>query len=177
LAILSLVGVAPRFLLPISGIVFGVAFMVEGAALAARQSSIQSGGEQLASSSVTLELFAGLASLILGVLALIGIAIPALMAALVITGGGALVLSAAAIAPLAPETGVRGVVVTTAASSATASHVLAGIASVVLGIPALTSPGASLILSSVALLVLGAALTSSGPAVSTAMLRLFDRVA
>jgi hypothetical protein len=176
LAILSLVGVAPRFLLPISGIVFGLAFMVEGAALAARQASTQVQGDALASSSVTLELFAGLAALVLGVLALIGIAIPVLMAALVITGGGAFVLSAASVAPTATEAG-RGVMVTTAASGVTASHILAGVAAVVLGILALTNPGVSLILSSAALLVLGAALTLSGTAVTTAMLQLFERVA
>jgi hypothetical protein len=176
LAILSLVGVAPRFLLPISGIVFGAAFMMEGAALAARQSTAQSDGDPLTSSSVTLELFAGLAALILGVLALIGIAIPVLMAALAITGGGALVMSAGGVTPVASETGARGFVVTTAASSATASHLLAGIASVVLGILALTNPGVSLMLSSIALIVLGAALTFSGTAVSTAMLRFFQSV-
>ncbi|HUZ12340.1 MAG TPA: hypothetical protein VMU93_05780, partial [Caulobacteraceae bacterium] len=88
LAILSLVDVVPRVLLPIAGIVFGVAFMVEGAAVAARQSAIGEEGAGFSASSITIELFAGLATLILGILALIGIAIPVLMAALVITGGG-----------------------------------------------------------------------------------------
>ena len=40
LAILALLGVVPRILTPIAGIVFGIAFMVEGAAIAARQSTL-----------------------------------------------------------------------------------------------------------------------------------------
>jgi hypothetical protein len=181
LAILSLVGVVPRVLLPIAGIVFGVAFMVEGAAVAARQSTLDGDGVALASTSVTVELFAGLATLILGILALIGIAIPVLMASLVIAGGGAMIISAGAVAPVMnAEANTRGVVVTTAVSSAASSHVLAGVAAVVLGILALTIPSAqanpmvSEILSSVALIVLGAALTFSGSAVSSAMVRLFQ---
>jgi len=173
LAILSLVDVVPRVLLPIAGIVFGVAFMVEGAAVAARQNALGEEGAGFSASSITIELFAGLAALVLGILALIGIAIPVLMAALVITGGGALIMSTGAVTA-STETATRGVVVTTAVSSAAGSHLIAGIAGVVLGILALTHPTLSGVLSSVALIVLGAALTFSGSAVSTMMLRLFQ---
>jgi len=147
--------------------------MVEGAAVAARQNALGEEGAGFSASSITIELFAGLAALVLGILALIGIAIPVLMAALVITGGGALIMSTGAVTA-STETATRGVVVTTAVSSAAGSHLIAGIAGVVLGILALTHPTLSGVLSSVALIVLGAALTFSGSAVSTMMLRLFQ---
>jgi hypothetical protein len=169
LAILSLVGVVPRVLTPVAGIIFGAAFIVEGAAIAARQANL-AGAEVELTGGVTVELVAGLSAIVLGVLALIGVAIPVLMGALVITGGAALMLSAG----LVNRMGQAGpAVMATPTSSAAAAHLLAGLAAVVLGILALTSAGLSGVLTTVALLVLGGSLMLSGTAMSTAMLRLF----
>lgn len=176
LAILALVGVIPRVLAPIAGIIFGAAFMVEGAAIAARNASmaIQAGAEAEVGNGVTLELVVGLAAIVLGILALIGIVTPVLMGALVITGGAGLVMSAGLITGLVPSR-MPGVAQATVNSSAMAAHLLAGLAAIVLGIISLTASGLNTPLTSVALLVLGGSLTLSGPAVSTLMLRLFQQ--
>ena len=81
LTILSLLGVVPRILTPVAGIVFGIAFMVEGAAIAARQATIIEQTEKThacrapieVGGGVTIELTVGAAAIVLGVLALIGI--------------------------------------------------------------------------------------------------------
>ena len=82
LSILSLLGVVPRILTPIAGIVFGIAFMVEGAAIAARQATLiqqtertdVTGAPELeVGGGVTIELTVGAAAIVLGVLALIGV--------------------------------------------------------------------------------------------------------
>ncbi|MGH6956154.1 MAG: hypothetical protein ACREEW_05760 [Caulobacteraceae bacterium] len=172
LAILALVGVIPRVLSPVAGIVFGVAFIVEGAANAARQATT-TGVEMEFGGGVTVELVAGLSAIVLGILALIGVHIPILMSALVIVGGAGLVLSAGLVNRSSmPGAGMAQASVT---SSAAAAHLLVGIAAIVLGILALTNAGASVALFTVGLLVLGGSLMLSGTAMSTAMLRLFQR--
>ncbi|HEX3407900.1 MAG TPA: hypothetical protein VHS81_11735 [Caulobacteraceae bacterium] len=167
LAILALVGVVPRVLTPIAGIIFGAAFIVEGAAVAARQAALAGADVEL-TGGVTVELAAGLAAIVLGVLSLIGITSPILMGALVITGGAALMLSAGVVGRMDGMTTLAA-----PTNSAAAAHLLAGLAAVVLGILALTNAAASAVLTTVALLVLGGSLMLSGTAMSTAMLRLF----
>jgi len=172
LAILALVGVLPMVLAAVAGIVFGVDFIVEGAALAARRSAVAARSEQpldQIDGGVTVELVGGLAAIVLGVLALIGVAPTVLMGALVITGGAGLILSIGVVG------GVGGLGGSVPMPSASAAHLMAGIAAVVLGILALVRPEFTTVLSTVGLLVLGASLTLSGTAFSSAMLRLFSR--
>jgi hypothetical protein len=172
LAILAIVGVAPRFLGPIAGIIFGAAFILEGGVVVARQSTA-AGASVEEAGGVSLELLAGLAAIVLGVLALIGVAIPVLMGSLVIEGGAAFILSAGLIGSAAlagpPDA------VTAASTSAMSAHVLAGLAAIVLGIISFTSPAINPMLTEVALLVLGGTLALNGTAVSTTMSRLFPR--
>lgn len=171
LAILALVGVVPGILTPIAGIVFGAAFVVEGAAIAANL--LDEGAAAEAGSGVTVELAAGLSAVVLGILALIGVASPTLMGALVITGGAGLILSAGVVSRIQRlEAGAAQAI---AGSSAAAAHLLAGLAAVVLGILALTNSGSSAVLSTVGLLVLGGSLTLSGTSITTMVLRLFRR--
>src|SRR5262249_14281887 len=98
--ILALTGGVPPGLTSIRGIVVGETLLVEGAAIAARQSNIlaQAAGTTTEpveiGGGVTVELMGGLAAVILGVLALIGIFPAEMLAALVLTGGAALILSA-----------------------------------------------------------------------------------
>lgn len=193
LAILALVGVIPRILNPVAGIVFGVAFMIEGAALAARQASLLEGvssttgatGTQNleAGSSVTIELAVGAAAIVLGILSLIGIVPGILMSALVTTAGAGLILSAGwkqrlseVQANLATsETAAQDASVSRIATgSAAGAQFLAGIAVTVLGIIGLTGAGVPMIMSSVGLLVLGCAITLSGTALASRMLRLMQ---
>ncbi len=171
LAILAIVGVAPRFLGPIAGIIFGAAFILEGGVVVAQQSAAANVEE--AGGGVSLELVAGLAAIVLGILALIGVTIPVLMGALVIEGGAAFILSAGLIGGASLANGPGAV--TTASTSAMSAHVLAGLAAIVLGIISLTSPAINPILTEVALLVLGGTLALNGTAVSTTMSRLFPR--
>lgn len=188
LAILALAGVLRPVLTDIAGIVFGAAFIIEGAALAARHSAIMdrvvdSRSDQLEmGGGMTVELVAGLAGVALGILSLVGIVPTVLMPALVITGGAGLILSAGAVQRLndvhAEAFGVADTarrVARTAISSAAGGQVLAGLGAVALGILALVGVGDPAILTTVGLLVLGSAITLSGTALSGKMLALFRR--
>jgi hypothetical protein len=187
LSILALLGVIPRVLVPISGIVFGIAFMVEGAAIAARQATLigqteRAGGQELeVGSGVTIELTIGAAAIVLGVLSLIGIAPAILMPALVTAAGAGLILSAGSVQRLnevqsnlaSPELAAqRASVARIATSSAAGVQFLAGVAVTVLGILGLTRTGVPWIMSTVGLLVLGCAITLSGTALASRMQRL-----
>ena len=188
LAILALIGVAPRILNPVAGIVFGLAFMVEGAAIAARQASLIQGTTETTTtgaqtlevgSGVTIELTVGAAAIVLGVLSLIGIVPAILMSALTTAAGAGLILSAGSVqrlnelqANLTSPTPQRASVAHAATSSAAGVQFLAGVAVTVLGILGLTRTGNPLIMSSVGLLVLGCAITLSGTALASRMLRL-----
>jgi hypothetical protein len=184
LSILCLAGVLPRVLAPIAGIVFGAAFIVEGAAIAARFRTLAAevagdrGGEFELGGGMTVELVAGAAAVILGILALVGIVPRILVATLVIVGGAGLILSAGAIQRMhslrATQTTSGAYALTSAAvTSAAAAQVLAGLGAGVVGILALVNVGNPVALISAGLLVLGASITLSGTALSTKMLRLF----
>lgn len=188
LAILALAGVLRPVLTDIAGIVFGAAFIIEGAALAARHSAIMdrvvdSRSDQLEmGGGMTVELVAGLAGVALGILSLVGIVPTVLMPALVITGGAGLILSAGAVQRLndvhAEAFGLGDTarrVARTAISSAAGGQVLAGLGALALGILALVGVGDPAILTTVGLLVLGSAITLSGTALSGKMLALFRR--
>jgi hypothetical protein len=186
LSILALLGVAARVLTPIAGIIFGIAFMVEGAAIAARQATLieqteKTGGHELeVGGGVTIELTIGAAAIVLGVLALIGVVPGILMSALVTAAGAGLLLSAGSMQRLNevqanivnPNVTAQGAsVARIATSSAAGVQFLAGLAVTILGILGLTRTGSPLIMSSVGLLLLGCALTLSGTALASRMLK------
>jgi hypothetical protein len=189
LSILALVGVAPALLMAIAGIVFGAAFAVEGAAVASRHSALMSvltetDAERIEfGGGVTVELAAGVAGVVLGILALIGIAPAILLPALAITGGAGLILSAGVLHTLnelrAEAYGVSSAArhaSRAAVSGAMAAQVFAGLGAVALGILALIPAiGYSATLTIIAFLVLGASLMLSGTALSGRMLSLFRR--
>jgi hypothetical protein len=185
LAILALAGVLRPVLADIAGIIFGAAFMIEGAALAARRSMIDEYSEEglsriEAGGGMSVELVAGLSALVLGILSLVGLVPAVLMPSLVIVGGVGLMLSAGAMAQVNDRRtaameispAARGLA-RAAVSSAVGGQVLAGLAAVVLGIVALAGAANTLILTTVGLLVLGAAITLSGTALSGKLLSLF----
>jgi hypothetical protein len=188
LAILALVGVLPRVLTPIAGMVFGAAFVIEGAAIASRFSAImyqiaEDGSDQVEmGGGVTVELAAGVSAVVLGLLALLGVVPTILLPSLVIVGGAGLLLSAGAVHQLNDlrATMIGGApalqrIARASVSSAAAAQVLAGLAGVALGILALTGVGDPQVLTVVGLLVLGASITLSGTALSGKLLRLFRR--
>lgn len=190
LAIIALAGVLRPVLTDIAGIVFGAAFIIEGAAVAARHSAVMdqtvdSRMDQLEmGGGVSVELVAGIAAITLGILSLVGVVPGVLMPALVIIGGAGLILSAGAVQRLndmrSEALGVghtERMVARTAVSSAAAGQVLAGLGAVTLGILALVGVGDAQILTTVGMLVLGAAITLSGTALSGKMLNLFRHAA
>lgn len=199
LSILGLVGLAPDFLASIAGIVFGVAVLAQGAAVAAEYFSLFSrltngamGAVELGG-GMTVEITAGGAAIVLGVLSLLGIAPSVLLPALVIAGGASLILTAGAVQRLnnlkmmasqAPETAQR--VMHAATSGAAASQLLAGTGAIVLGIVALASipatvpvevgmMGTWLTLTLVGLLVIGAAILMSGGSLAGRLMQMFNR--
>jgi hypothetical protein len=197
LGILALVGVGSEFLAAIAGIVFGIAALAQGAAVAAEYSSLFSrltggafGAVELGG-GMTVEIMAGGAAAVLGILALLGIAPQILLPALVITGGASLMLAAGTVQRLnnlkmsAAETSEPAQrVMRAATSSAAGGQLLAGVAAVVLGIIALASlpvagaaagggAGTWLTLTLVGLLVIGASVMMSGGSLTGRMIQLF----
>ena len=98
LAIIALAGILPIGLMPIAVIGIGVSLVFEGGAVGARFSRLlAASGERAAghtelSGGVTAEFMAGAAGIVMGVLALVGIAPLELSSAAVVLYGGALLL-------------------------------------------------------------------------------------
>ena len=204
LSILGLAGLASESLAAITGIIFGIAMFAEGVAIATEYSGLYarvSGGLMGAvelGGGMTVEIMAGGAAIVLGVLAVVGIAPLYLLPALVITGGASLLLTAGALQRLnslkvsaaeTPELAQRIMRVVT--SSAAGGQMLAGVAAIVLGIVALASlPAAAsaaaagggaiatwLILTLVGLLVLGSSIMTSGGSLVGRLIQMFNREA
>jgi hypothetical protein len=187
LAIIALAGAAPRYFAPVAAIVFGVALIAHGGAVAARMRELFY--EEAAPSERTArvelgggmgaELIGGVAGVVLGILALIGIAPSALIGVAVLVFGGALLLGSGETAELGAfgESAVHQRLAHAAyeASKAAAGvQALAGAGAIVLGILALVGL-APMELALVALLVLGSAVVLSGSAVSSRMASVIRR--
>lgn len=188
--VLAIIGIAQSgsgFMGSIAAIVLGAALMAQGGAIAAEYSKLLSTitggalGVLELGSSVTTEMLAGIATIVLGILGLIGFAPITLVSAAVIAVGASLVLSigglqrlnrlkvqAAGLSDLAQKTAEAAI------AGAVTTQVLAGAAAIVLGILALTMPVHSAILVLVGLLVLGAAVAISGTTLTGRMLRMFE---
>jgi hypothetical protein len=182
LAIIALAGVKAEILLPIATIVFGAALLIQGGAMlsefalveATPESSVGSNGAGLSSLFLV-----GVAGIVLGVLALLGVNPTMLSAVAVIAFGGALVVSASAVWQLLTSRSVasrfqaHGSVLNAVASEAAAGSSgvqgIAGLAVMVLGILAVAgTSGPTLTL--VALLVAGAAIVMTGSTLSATMI-------
>lgn len=187
LAILALAGVVPRALTPIAGIVFGAAFLIEGAAMAAKRNELMTtlagtdAEAVILGGGVTVEMASGVTAIVLGILALIGIASAALVPAILIVGGAGLILSAGALSEFAvmraEAAGAAGPVqrlARAAVSGAAGTQVLAGIGALALGIlslvPSLAPHYGALMRTG--MLVLGGSLVVSGTALSGRILGL-----
>jgi hypothetical protein len=182
LAIVALAGLFPAYLGPIAAIVLGVALLFEGGSIAARYSRLL--GEVVASHRVASELGGGMSAellggaggIVLGILALLGLAPDVLMSVVAIVFGGALLLGSSATWSLnhlivehwyaGHETARR--VARSMVSAAAGAQVLVGIGAVVLGIVALVGMH-PMMLSLIAILAVGASVALSGSAVSGKM--------
>lgn len=182
LAILGLAGIQAAYMMPIATIAIGAALVVAGAAVMADYSDVfaeiaSTRGEKVElGGGVTAEFLGGAAGIVLGILALIGLAPPTLGAVAVIVFGGALLLGSGATARLrdlklsrGPEHGRAEHLAREATLAASGAQVLVALAAIALGILALTGiQPATLTL--VALLALGSSIVLSGSAVTSKLL-------
>lgn len=180
LAILSLIGLIPRILMPIAGIVFGVAMLFEGLMVSGEYNRLAGWLVDTTSERVELaggsgvEVLVGLAAIALGILALVGLSPETLISALIIAGGAGLMMSAGTLHRLndlqlmtnrASDFGRR--LRHESMTSAAIAQMLGGIAALVLGILSLLAVGATYgTLAEVGMIVLGVAAAIGGGALA-----------
>lgn len=182
LAILGLAGSHAETILPIAVIVFGAALLVQGGTMLSEYAGIifpagSTGvsSEQFGIGSLSSLFLVGVAGIVLGVLALLGIAPGILSAVAVIAFGCALMLTSnsvrhlymlqsSASRPSTPRAGTELLAGEMAAGSA-GVQMLAGLTALVLGILAVVGMNQNVLLLS-ALIVLGATVILTGSALS-----------
>jgi hypothetical protein len=184
LAIIALTGFAPEALAGVATIVFGAALLIQGGTLLSEYTSLvfpssssasSAGTETFAGDGLAAMFMAGAAGVVLGILALLGIAASVLTAVAVIAFGGALVLSASSARHLYRLQAAlrRGSMAVSAnefvtgqlATGSGGVQLLTGVAAIVLGILAVTRVY-SATLTLIALLVLGVTVIMTGGALS-----------
>jgi hypothetical protein len=176
LAILGLAGIEATYMLPIAALAIGATLLIEGgvmltrfadlaAELPAQHRGMDFGG------GVSAEFLGGCAGIVLGVLALVGVAPQVLISVAALVFGGALLLGSGTTArfrnfgfamsdhPMAHEAAREATLAASGAQS------LVGIAAMVLSILALTHIQ-PVMLTLVALLIVGASVVLSGTAVT-----------
>ncbi len=181
LAIIALAGVNPEVILPIAVIVFGAALLIQGGTMLSEYASIifpagsTGPSEQVGVGSLSTLFLVGAAGIVLGILALLGIATGVLSAIAVIAFGCALLLSSNSVRTMymlqssasrsaAPRAGSELLAGEMAAGSA-GVQMLAGLASIVLGILAVLGINQSILMLA-ALIILGATIVLTGSALS-----------
>jgi hypothetical protein len=182
LAIIALSGVHPEVILPIAVIVFGAALLIQGGTMLSEYASIifpagaaGASTEQMGVGSLSTLFLVGVAGIVLGILALLGIETTILSAIAVIAFGCGLLLSSNAVRSLymmqssanrsgAPRAGTE-LLAGEMASGSAGVQMLAGLAAIVLGILAVVGVK-PLILLLAALIVLGATVILTGSALS-----------
>jgi len=184
LAILGLAGVSSGVLASITVIVIGVGLLVQGfntGAEEARTTPIVHHRVAEFGAEVMVSFVAGVAGIVLGILALIGIHAPDLVPAALIVFGGALLLAGATSGPMvsnslmAPGTQQAGEVLSVPYNAPAASRglqILIGVAGIVLGILSLIFM-TTWVLVLVGMLAVGAALLTISATFSGAVIRLF----
>lgn len=187
LTILGLAHVSPTLLVAIATIAIGVALVLQGGALAGEYARllVRPGQRQAlfadfsGGASWSIELLAGAAGIVLGILALLQVASADLVAIAVIGFGGALVLSCNSSAHLSlakmmslgldqPAQQVAGGVL----SGSVGVQAVAGLTAIVLGILALAGFSA-VVLVLIALLNLGSFILVNGTALNGTLLAMF----
>ncbi len=184
LGILGLLGIFPGLLAAIGVIIIGVGFLSQGTSVAARYSELLraldgAGAKHAAelAGGMTTEFIGGLAGIVLGILALLGIAPVPLMGTALIVFGAALLMSSAETNRLVSMGTLEGErsrqLFRIAVPAAAGGQVLVGLASMILGILTLVmQPGLWLTLVLVGVLAVGASLLFSGSAVASRLMLL-----
>ena len=184
LAIIGLSGVRPEDLLSIATVVFGAALLIQGGAMLSEFAQLETMPEASASSSgggLSALFMVGIAGIVLGVLALLGVHAPILNSVAVIAFGAALVISSSAVWQLLTSrsvamrfqtrTPIVRVVASEIAAGSAGVQAMAGLAVIVLGILAVAGIYTGS-LSLIALLVAGAAILLTGSTLSGTMVGL-----
>lgn len=177
LAIVGLAGYLPLHGAGIATIAVGLALLAQGSTLAARWQEARriAGREQLDRLGMSTEMFGGLAAIVLGTLALVGVAPETLLAVAAIVLGAALLLGGGAQPELAEDdTPSHWHVTRDAVRASSGVMVMGGLSSLVLGVIAVAveSPVVPLVLTS--LLCIAASLLLAG---GSLLARLRDRFA
>jgi hypothetical protein len=185
LAILGLAAVSPSVLTSVAAIVVGVGLFIEAANTGIEYSRVTGSAAPAGTvetaelgADVSVELMAGVAGVVLGVLALIGAGtVMHLLPAALIVFGGALLLagfsatSINTVRGIESATGTRMVTLQSELAPARGIQVLAGIAAIVLGILAFVlTAGPALLM--VGLVVVGAALLATSANFTQSFIRL-----
>lgn len=182
LAIIGLSGVKPEILVSIATVVFGAALLIQGGAMLTEYAQIEitpDNGAKASGGGLSALFLVGVAGIVLGVLALLGVHAAALTAVSVIAFGAALMISSSAVWQLLTSRSVAArfqarspmlrVVASEVAAGSAAMQAMAGLAVIVLGILAVSgvmTEGLTLI----ALLVAGAAIVLTGSTLSGTMI-------
>lgn len=182
LAIIALSGVRSLDLLSIAAIVFGAALLIQCGAMLTEFAQIEAAPEPSAASAgggLGALFGVGIAGIILGVLALLGVQAAMLDSVAVIAFGGALVVSSSAVWQLLTSRSVAArfqtgssmlrVVASEVATGSASVQAMAGLAVIVLGVLAVSGTMTG-DLALIALLVAGAAIVMTGSTLSGAML-------
>jgi hypothetical protein len=182
LAVIALSGVQSLDLLSIGTIVFGAALLIQGGAMLSEFAQIQASPETSAASAgggLGALFGVGVAGIILGVLALLGVHAAILDSVAIIAFGGALVVSSTAVWQLLTSrsmttrfeagSSMLRVVASEVATGSATLQAMAGLAVIVLGILAVAGVY-STNLALIALLVAGAAIVMTGSTLSGTML-------
>lgn len=185
LGILGLVGVVSMILAEVATIVVGGALVIQGAAVMSGASELMSEyGEEGAATygfgGMSVEFVGGVATIVLGILALVAVHSRPLMSVAVIVVGGTLMLSAGTISSLAgartPNEGnnsAGSMFARQMAASSSSTQVLLGIAIGILGILAVLGHSHQMSLILVAWIVAGAATLMSGSALGARVTSMF----
>ena len=182
LAIIGLASIMPNYMIPVSTIALGIAFVFEGGAVARRFTRLfneaTKGRFDVSGlgSGLTAEVIGGITGIILGILTLLNVSPMILMPAAVIVFGGTLVFSSGIssrldelmIGRMGEDELFKDVAREAVAASAGVS-LLFGISAITLGILAIVGIG-PMVLNLVALLGVGLSNLLSGMAISTRML-------
>jgi hypothetical protein len=176
LAIIGLAHMVPFYMMAIGVIVLGVAFMCESGVVMAEFAERLRGGTTFPAEKIEVgggisaEMLGGLAGVVLGVLALIGLVPQILCSVAVLVFGGCMLVGAAATArarEMAPIGESRSFEIGREATmAASGAEGLVGLAAIVLGILSICGIAAQP-LTLIGILVLGAGLLLSGSAMST----------
>lgn len=171
LAIIALSGTRPDILIGIATIIFAAALLIQSGTLLSEMSAGAAVPAEGGSGGLAYVLLGGVAGVVLGILALIGVQSALLTPIAVIVFGSAMAFGSGAVyravqARRSTAAGPADVLIGEIAAGSSGLQAMAGLAAIVLGILAVTGMNPA-VLSLVALLAMGGALALTGGTIGT----------